>query len=59
MQDRKLAAIMFIDIADFTALSGKDEQKALALLDQLNYIHLYEEYYVKNHEYNQIQVVSS
>ena len=32
--ERKLAAIMFVDIADFTALSGKDEQKALALIDQ-------------------------
>lgn len=30
---RKLAAIMFTDIADFTALSAKDETKALTLLD--------------------------
>ena len=33
--ERKLAAIMFVDIANFTALSGSDEQKALGLLDQL------------------------
>ena len=32
--ERKLAAIMFTDIAGFTALSGKDENKALSLLDQ-------------------------
>ena len=32
--ERKLVAIMFVDIADFTALSGEDEQKALALIDQ-------------------------
>lgn len=32
-QKRKLAAIMFTDIAGYTELSGKDETKALALLD--------------------------
>ena len=32
--ERKLAAIMFTDIAGFTALSGKDETKALSLLDK-------------------------
>jgi len=32
--ERKLAAIMFTDIADFTALSAKDENKALELLNQ-------------------------
>ena len=31
--ERKLAAIMFTDIAGFTALSAKDESKALELLD--------------------------
>ena len=31
--ERKLAAIMFTDIAGYTALSAKDENKALALLD--------------------------
>ena len=31
--ERKLAAIMFTDIAGYTALSGKDENKALELLD--------------------------
>jgi len=32
--ERKLAAIMFTDIAGYTALSAKDENKALALLDK-------------------------
>ena len=32
--ERKLAAIMFTDIAGFTALSAKDENKALKLLDK-------------------------
>ena len=32
--ERKLAAIMFTDIADFTALSAKDETTALELLDK-------------------------
>ena len=32
--ERKLAAIMFTDIADYTALSAKDENKALKLLDK-------------------------
>ena len=32
--ERKLAAIMFTDIDGFTALSGKDENKALSLLDK-------------------------
>ena len=31
--ERKLADIMFTDIAGFTALSAKDERKALELLD--------------------------
>ena len=31
---RKLAAIMFTDIAGFTALTAHDEQKALQLLDK-------------------------
>ena len=31
---RKLAAIMFTDIAEYTALSGKDENRALELLDK-------------------------
>ena len=31
--ERKLAAIMFTDIAGFTALSAKNESKALKLLD--------------------------
>ena len=31
---RKLAAIMFTDIAGYTALSSKDENKALTLLDK-------------------------
>ena len=31
--ERKLAAIMFTDIAGYTALSAKDETKALELLD--------------------------
>ena len=32
--ERKLAAIVFTDIAGFTALSSEDEEKAFALLDQ-------------------------
>ena len=32
--ERKLAAIMFTDIAGYTALSAKDENKALELLDK-------------------------
>ena len=32
--ERKLAAIMFTDIAGYTALSGKDEKTALELLDK-------------------------
>ena len=32
--ERKLAAIMFTDIAGYTALSAKDENKALGLLDK-------------------------
>ncbi len=32
--ERKLAAIMFTDIAGFTALSSKDENKALQLLNE-------------------------
>ena len=31
---RKLAAIMFTDIAGYTALSSTDENKALKLLDK-------------------------
>ena len=33
-QSRQLAAIMFTDIVGYTALMGKDEQKAFALLDK-------------------------
>jgi len=33
-QSRQLAAIMFTDIVGYTALMGKDEQKAMQLLDQ-------------------------
>ncbi len=32
--DRRLAAIMFTDMVDYTRLSGKDEALALALLDE-------------------------
>ena len=32
--ERKLAAIMFTDIAGYTALSARDENKALGLLDK-------------------------
>lgn len=32
MEERRLAAIMFSDIAGYTALMGKDEQKAIALV---------------------------
>ena len=35
---RKLAAIMFTDIANYTAISAKDSQKALQLLDNQNEI---------------------
>ena len=33
-QSRQLAAIMFTDIVGYTALMGKDEQKAFELLDK-------------------------
>ncbi len=33
-EQRKLAAVMFTDIAGYTALMSKDEQKALALLEK-------------------------
>jgi len=33
-QSRQLAAIMFTDIVGYTALMGRDEQKAMQLLDQ-------------------------
>ena len=36
--ERKLAAIMFTDIAEYTALSAKDETKALKLLDTQKHI---------------------
>ena len=36
--ERKLAAIMFTDIANYTAISAKDSQKALQLLDNQNEI---------------------
>ena len=36
--ERKLAAIMFTDIAGYTALSAKDETKALKLLDVQKHI---------------------
>jgi len=36
--ERKLAAIMFTDIAGYTALSAKDETKALKLLDTQKHI---------------------
>jgi class 3 adenylate cyclase len=32
-QSRQLAAIMFTDIVGYTALMGRDEEKALSLLD--------------------------
>ena len=32
--ERKLAAIMFTDIAGYTALSGKDENKALEVIQK-------------------------
>ena len=34
---RKLAAIMFTDIAGYTDLSAKDEKKALKILETQNY----------------------
>ena len=33
-QMKRLAAIVFTDISGFTELSGRDESRALALLDQ-------------------------
>jgi len=33
-QSRQLAAIMFTDIVGYTALMGKDQQKAMQLLDR-------------------------
>jgi len=33
VSERKLVAIMFTEIAEYTALSAKDETKALKLLD--------------------------
>ncbi len=33
-QTRQLAAIMFTDIVGYTALMGRDEQKAMQLLEQ-------------------------
>lgn len=45
-QSRQLAAIMFTDIVGYTALMGKDEQKAFELLDKNRRIHkvILEEY---------------
>jgi hypothetical protein len=34
-QSRQLAAIMFTDIVGYTALMGKDEQKAFELLKKI------------------------
>ena len=39
-QTRQLAAIMFTDIVGYTALMGKDEQKAFELLNKNRKIHL-------------------
>ena len=39
MQQRRLAAIMFTDIAGYTALMGKDEDKAIKVLDKNRKIH--------------------
>ena len=36
--ERKLAAIMFTDIADFTALSAKDENKAQFFSRDVDYL---------------------
>jgi class 3 adenylate cyclase len=33
-EKRKLAAVMFTDIAGYTALMSRDEKKALALLEK-------------------------
>jgi len=33
-KERRLAAIVFTDICGFTELMGRDETKAMALLDQ-------------------------
>ncbi|MFC2125714.1 adenylate/guanylate cyclase domain-containing protein [Bacteroidota bacterium] len=39
MEDRRLAAIMFTDIAGYTALMGKDEDKAFDMLKKNHLIH--------------------
>jgi class 3 adenylate cyclase len=39
MQERRHAAIMFTDIVGYTALQGKDEDKAFELLRQNHNIH--------------------
>ena len=39
MAQRKLAAIMFTDIAGYTALIGKDEDKAIQVLGNNRKIH--------------------
>jgi len=38
-QTRQLAAIMFTDIVGYTALMGRDEQKAFAILQKNSDIH--------------------
>jgi class 3 adenylate cyclase len=38
-QSRQLAAIMFTDIVGYTALMGKDEQKAFEILKENREIH--------------------
>jgi class 3 adenylate cyclase len=39
-EDRRLAAIMFTDIVGYTALMGKDEDKAFDMLARNHAIHV-------------------